>query len=164
VQQGSERLFNVERDWRTMILIAHDFFHCWRNLVRGKYGDSAAEELTLKFWEEIGKNTAQQYIIKGRIDPEDVEQVVNAVARSSGIMGETVRVEKDGDAFLLIHDACPWIDSYVRAGSAGQCQKGCDRWFAATLSQLSPRLMVKTLSCLAAGDAQCLRRFSKKVM
>ncbi|MFZ5634035.1 MAG: L-2-amino-thiazoline-4-carboxylic acid hydrolase [Bacillota bacterium] len=159
--EGSDRLNKLERDWKTMILIAHDFFHNWRQTLYERYGEEVMEELTLRFWELVGKNTALQYT-RGKIDPQDVERVARGAARSSEIMGETVRVQRDGEAWLLIHDACPWIDSYRRAGFAGRCRPGCDRWFEATVQGLSPDLGVETRACLASGDKQCIRRFYKK--
>lgn len=156
---GDEKLARLERDWKTMILIAHDFFHAWRRVVAEKYGEAEMEELTEKFWELVGRNTANQYRTKGKIDAGSVEQIVRAVARSSEIMGETVRVEREGEAWLLIHEACPWIETYRRAGYPGRCQRGCDRWFSTTVAELTPEVVVETTSCLAAGDGRCVRRF-----
>ena len=48
--------------------------------------------------------------------------------RASEVMGEQVRMAADGDDYLLIHDACPWIESYKDYGAPGQCQAGCDHW------------------------------------
>ena len=159
--KGFNTADRLDRDWRTMILIAHDFFHCWRQAVCEKYGESQMEELTLRFWDLVGKNTAAQYS-KGKIDPLDLERVAMGAARSSEIMGETVKVRNEGDAWLLIHDACPWIESYKRAGFEGKCRPGCDRWFAETVRTLSPRLGVDTLACLGDGDDQCVRKFYLK--
>lgn len=156
-----DRLKKLERDWKTMIMISHDFFHNWRQAVYEKYGEEAMEELTLRFWELVGGNTAAQYA-RAKIDGRDVERVARAAARSSEIMGETVRVEPDGDAWLLLHDDCPWIDSYRRAGFEGKCRPGCHRWFESAVKGLSPDLGVDTLACLADGDKQCVRRFYKK--
>lgn len=155
-----DRLQKLEREWKTMVKIAHDFFHNWRQAVCEKYGDQDLEELTLRFWELVGKNTAAQYARAG-IDGCDVERIARAAGRSSEIMGETVRVEPDGEAWLLLHDACPWIDSYRKAGFEGKCGPGCQRWFEATVKGLSPDLAVDTLACLAEGDKQCVRRFYK---
>lgn len=159
--EKSDSLKKLERDWRTMILIAHNFFHCWRQAVYERYGEGAMEELTLRFWELVGGNTAAQYA-RANIDGRDLERLAGAAARSSEIMGETVRVERDGEAWLLIHDACPWIESYRKAGFEGKCGPGCHRWFEASARGLSPDLAVDTLSCLGDGDQHCVRRFYKK--
>lgn len=159
--ENLDRLQKLDRNWKTMILIAHDFFHNWRQAVCERYGEEVMEELTLRFWELVGKNTAAQYA-RAKIDGRDVERVARATARSSEIMGETVRVERDGEAWLLLHDACPWIDSYRRAGFDGKCRPGCHRWFQAAVQGLSPDLTVDTLASLADGDKQCIRRFYKK--
>lgn len=149
----------VERNWKSMIQISHDFFHRWRQAVEEAMGPQEAGKLVQRFWELVGQGTAEAYLRKKR-DPDNIEEVVQAFARASKVMGETVRVEKDGDAVLLIHDACPWIDSYRDYGSPGQCQPGCDRWFGAAVEGISPRLRVETTACLAAGDQTCTRRFT----
>ncbi|MFZ5649938.1 MAG: L-2-amino-thiazoline-4-carboxylic acid hydrolase [Bacillota bacterium] len=156
-----DRLQKLEREWKTMILIAHDFFHNWRQAVCERYGEQAMEELTLRFWELVGKNTAAQYARAG-IDGNDMGRLALAAARSSEIMGETVRTGPDGEAWLLLHDACPWIDSFRKAGFGGKCGPGCNRWFEATVEGLSPELAVDTLACLANGDKQCVRRFYRR--
>lgn len=156
-----ESLQKLEREWKTMILIAHDFFHSWRQAVFEKYGEQAMDELTLRFWELVGKNTAAQYA-KAGIDGNDMGRLALAAARSSEIMGETVRTESDGEVWLLLHDACPWIDSFRKAGLGGKCGPGCHRWFEATVEGLSPELAVETLACLADGDKQCVRRFYRR--
>lgn len=152
---------NIERDWKVMIKVSHDFFHCWRKAVLEKYGEEETEKLVLRFWELVGENTAKSYL-NAKIDPGDLNQVVKGAARSSQIMGEKVRVEKVGDDYLLIHDECPWIKSYKEAGAPGKCQPGCDRWFEATVSAMSPNLGVETISSLASGAQNCVRRFFKK--
>ncbi|AGL00632.1 L-2-amino-thiazoline-4-carboxylic acid hydrolase [Desulfoscipio gibsoniae] len=149
----------LQRNWKNMILISHGFFHCWRQTVEETIGQQEAKKLVQRFWELVGQGTAEAYLKKNR-DPDSVEDVVQAFARASEVMGETVRVEKDGEAVLLVHDACPWIDSYRDYGSPGQCQLGCDRWFGAAVEGISPRLRVETTACQAAGDQTCARRFT----
>lgn len=114
----------------------------------------------VRFWELVGQGTADVYLSKQK-DPNNVEDIVVSLARASEVMGETVRIDKDGEAVLLIHDACPWIDSYRNYGAPGECQSGCDRWFGATAEGISPNLRVETTSCLAAGDSTCTRRFNR---
>lgn len=150
------------RDWKTMIVISHNFYHSWRKAVEEKYGKDEASELELRFWELVGEDTANAYINKGKIDSNDIEGLVKGIARSSEIMGEQVEVKKDGDDILLVHTECPWTDSYEASGDPGQCQAGCDRWFETAAQKLNAKFGVKTESCLAAGDDSCLRRFYSK--
>ena len=153
---------NLSRNWRAMILVAHDFFHCWRRAVQEEYGEEAAAALTERFWDSVGRRTGELYLTKGGVAPGDVEAVVRAIARSSEMMGETVRVEQDGpDDWLLIHEGCPWIESYRQYGAPGQCVPGCHTWFAAALAVAAPGFTVTTESSLARGDAACVRRFRK---
>ena len=149
------------RNWKVMVKISHLFFHFWRQAVLEKYGTEETDKLILNFWEKMGANTANSYLKIAKIDPDNLEQVAGGAARSSEIMGEKVTVEKDGDAYLLIHHECPWIESYREAGATGMCKTGCDRWFAATVAAMSPGLGVETLSSLAAGDDKCVRKFYK---
>lgn len=151
----------LEKDWRSMIFIAHDFFHRWHQVVEEKYGKEEAEGLTLRFWELVGQGTGESYLKRGR-DTENLEQVVKAMMRASEVMGEQARMEADGDDYLLIHEACPWIDSFKNYGTPGECQAGCDHWFATAAMVVSPKLKVKTEGCLAAGDNACVRRYSKQ--
>ncbi|MCL6449620.1 MAG: hypothetical protein K6U04_16050 [Armatimonadetes bacterium] len=93
---------DLGRSLRAMIWVAHDFFHCWRRAVQEKYGEEAAAALTERFWKIVGRRTGELYLTKAGVAPGDMEAVVRAIARSSEIMGETVRVEKDGSDWLLI--------------------------------------------------------------
>ncbi|MGB9905312.1 MAG: hypothetical protein ACPLQO_11705, partial [Desulfotomaculales bacterium] len=119
------------------------------------------EELTLRFWEKVAEATARAYAAAGVVEKGGLEGLVRAIARSSEIMGETVQVERDGRDFLLIHTACPWVDSY-RAYGGGNCQPGCDRWFVETARALLPECTVVTESSIPAGQGKCVRRFSGK--
>jgi len=152
-------IIKLQRNWKAMVIISHDFFHRWRQTVEETIGPQEAKKLVQRFWELVGQGTAEAYLKKKR-DPDNVEDVVRALTRASEIMGGTVRVEKDGETVLLIHDACSWIDSYRDYGSPGQCQLGCDRWIGAAIEYISPRLRVETTACLAAGDQTCARRFT----
>ncbi|MEW6424064.1 MAG: L-2-amino-thiazoline-4-carboxylic acid hydrolase [Bacillota bacterium] len=151
----------LTRSLRTLIWIAHDFFHCWRRAVQEKYGEEAAAGLTERFWQLVGRRTGELYLTKGGVSPGDIGAIVRAIARSSEIMGETVRVEQDGSDWLLIHDDCPWVASYREYGAPGQCVPGCHVWFAATLAAAAPEYTVTTESSLAKGDAACIRRFRR---
>ncbi len=157
----SDALKKLERDWRSMIFISHDFFHRWRRVLEEKYGAEETVALVDRFWELVGEGTADSYLKRGR-DTEDLEQIVNAFVRASLVMGESAKSVKDGNDVLLIHDACPWIGSYKDYGAPGQCQAGCDTWFETALKKISPDFSVQTDSCLAAGDSTCTRRYSRK--
>lgn len=160
-EESSKVLKKMEKEWRSMIIISHDIFHCWRQVVEERLGSEEAAELVNQFWELVGQGTGNAYLKRGR-DTKDLEQIVGAMVRVSQTMGENARMAKDGNDYLLIHDACPWIDSFRDSGAEGQCQAGCDRWFVKSTETISPEFTVKTKSCLAAGDSTCTRRYSKK--
>lgn len=160
-EQKNDPLKKLERDWRSMIFISHDFFHQWRLVLEEKFGQAEADELVNRFWEKVGVGTGEVYLKKGR-DPENIQDVVGAMVRASLVMGESATMAQDGDDCLLIHDACPWVDSFKEYGAPGKCQAGCDRWFEVAVKTISPKYSVVTESCLAAGDSTCTRRYSKK--
>lgn len=151
----------LERSWKAMIMIAHDFFHRWRLVVEKAYGPEAARQLTNQFWDDVGRGTAEAYLAKDRTG-NDLEAVVKAFARASEVMGEKVRVDVINGNPALIHEGCPWIDSFRNYGAEGQCQEGCDVWFETAVRSISPGFEVRTESCLANGQNSCVRTFSRK--
>lgn len=158
---GNKDVKKLERDWRSMVLISHDFFHRWRMVLEDRYGKEETANLVELFWESVGQGTAESYLKRGR-DAEDLEQIVSAFVKASLVMGESARAVKEGNDILLIHNSCPWINSYRDYGAPGQCQSGCDKWFQKALKAISGNFTVQTESCLAAGDANCTRRYSQK--
>lgn len=152
-------LKRLEKDWRSMIFIAHDFFHRWRQVVEEKYGTEEAAALTNRFWELVGVGTAEAYLRRGK-GAVDLSAIVKAMVRASLVMGESAKMEQSGEDYLLVHDSCPWIDSFKNYGAPGQCQAGCDRWFETAIKTISQNISVKTESCLADGVDTCTRRYS----
>lgn len=152
-------LARKERDWQSMIHITHDFFHAWRKAVKDKHGEAAAKEMELAFWENVGVGTGQTYLKRGG-GPEDLERIAFTMQRASDVMGETAHMQKDGNAVLVVHTACPWMDSFRAAGLPNRCGEGCDRWFQAAVRTISPKVRVVTESQLPKGDATCTRRFT----
>lgn len=160
MEQKNDDLKRLERDWRTMIFISHDFFHRWRLVLEEKFGQEETDSLINAFWETVGVGTGEAYLNKGR-DPENLEDIVGTMVRASLVMGESARMAQDGEDYLLIHDKCPWVDSFKNYGAPGKCQAGCDKWFEKATKTISPKFSLKTESCLASGDSTCTRRFSK---
>lgn len=151
----------LARDWRIMVFISHDFFHHWRKVIEDKLGFDESMKLAESFWKSIGENTADRYLEQGK-DPNDLEQIVGNFLKASLVMGEDARLVKDGDDFLLIHDACPWVDSFKNYGTPGQCPAGCDKWFEGAIGKMSGDFSVKTECWIPAGGTTCTRRFSRK--
>ena len=89
---GTMNSTKLQRNWKAMVLISHDFFHCWRQTVEETIGPQEAKKLVQRFWELVGQGTAEAYLKKNR-DPDNVEDVVRAFVRASEVMGEMVRVE-----------------------------------------------------------------------
>ncbi|HNQ57856.1 MAG: hypothetical protein DPW12_09890 [Rhodocyclaceae bacterium] len=152
-------LARKERDWQSMIRITHDFFHAWRKSVKDKQGEAAAKEMELAFWENVGVGTGEMYLKRGG-KPEDLEQIAFTMQRASDVMGETAHMKKDGQDVLVVHTACPWMDSFRAAGLPNQCGEGCDRWFQVAAQTISPKVRVVTESQLPRGGDTCTRRFT----
>lgn len=156
-----KRLARKQRDWESMIRITHDFFHAWRKSVADKDGEPAAQQMEMRFWENIGIGTGKMYLERGG-KPDDPGQIAHTMQRASEVMGETAHITKDGDDVLLLHTACPWLDSYRAAGIPNQCGAGCDHWFQTTVKAISPNVKLVTESLMPAGAKSCTRRFSFK--
>lgn len=156
-----KQLARKERDWESMIRINHDFFHCWRRAAEEKLSPQDAEALVMRFWELVGIGTGEMYLARGG-KPEDLQQLAFTMMRASHVMGETAHMEMEDNASVLVHTACPWMDSFRETGAANQCQAGCDHWFQTTIATISPKVRVVTESALPAGDKTCTRRFSLK--
>ena len=54
---NSEAIKKLERDWRSMIFISHDFFHRWRMVLEEKFGAEETADLVDRFWKSIGEGT-----------------------------------------------------------------------------------------------------------
>lgn len=154
-----KRIDRTERDWRSMQRICHDFFHGWRQTIQDRYGDSVAKELELRFYERIGEGTGKMFLNRGG-KAEDLEKLVNSLVRASEVMGEDATLAREGNDVLLIHTACPWMDSFRDTGVPNQCQDSCDKWFQTTAKTISPRIKVVTEGALPAGNRSCIRRFT----
>lgn len=154
-----KQLARKERDWESVNRINHDFFHCWRRAVAEKFSPQEANDVLMRFWELVGESTGKTYLQRGG-KPEDLEQIAFTMMRASHVMGETAHMALEADASVLVHTACPWMDSFRDTGAANQCQAGCDHWFQTTIKTISPNVRVVTESALPAGDATCTRRFS----
>ncbi len=153
---------SAERDLKAMWNICRDFYFKWRDTVRDEFGDEKARELTEKFWEKVGKGTAELYLEHG-IDSGDLSHIAKAIARSSEIMGEKVELEERDNEVIVRHVKCPWWDWAHRLGLEKEDQAGCDIWFKVTVQNLNPDADVETTKSFAMGHGMCERRiFLKK--
>ena len=155
----AKRLARAERDWESMQRICHDFFHGWRRTVQDRFGAEIAKELEISFYERIGEGTGKTYLDRGgRAD--DLGRLVQSLVRASEVMGETAHMVREEDAVLLVHTACPWMNSFRATGAPNQCQASCDHWFRTTAKSISSKIRIVTERALPSGDASCTRRFS----
>lgn len=155
----AKRLARAERDWQSMQRICHDFFHGWRQAVQDRYGVEAAKTLELDFYGRVGEGSGKMFLDRGG-KPQELEKLVRSLVRASEVMGESAHMACEGNDILLVHTACPWLNSFRDTGASNQCQAGCDHWFKTTARTVSANIRVVTESALPAGDATCTRRFS----
>ncbi len=154
-----KRKLDVERKWRYMIPVAHQFYIYGRKAAEELLGPDGVNKFIERFWQTAGEDTAHMYLELGKLDPNDLIALARAVARSSEIMGEDAEAKKEGNRAYVIHHACPWPKSYEDNGLPESCQGGCDIWFQTIAAVISPRIRVKTTRSIPAGEGICVREF-----
>lgn len=137
----------------------------WRRAVLGLYPDANSVEVVKRYWEEVGKDTAQFYLKK--IDPQGdlPAQFAALFVSSSVVMGEDAELMEntaDGKAQAR-HNDCPWVHWHRKEGLLVEDQVGCDHWLKTVVdevnSALGSSLCFETVEALPAGGECCLRRF-----
>lgn len=156
---NEKRKLDVERKWRYMIPVAHQFYIYSRKAAEELMGPEGADKFIERFWRTSGNDTARMYLELGKLDPNDLFGLVKAVARSSEIMGEDAEAKQEGNRAYVIHHDCPWPKSYKTNGLPESCQCGCDIWFQTVASTVSSRLRVRTTRSIPAGEGICVREF-----
>jgi|Deesub1362A_J573_1020465.scaffolds.fasta_scaffold00209_23 hypothetical protein len=148
---------DAEKDLRAMWNICRDFYFKWRDTVKDEYGNEAARRLVKKFWEKVGKGTAQLYLEYGVAKPEDIKSIARAIQISSEIMGEEVEIIEREDGVIVRHTSCPWWEWHQRMNLKDEDQAGCDVWFKVTVENINPQVDVVTLKSFEKGDNMCER-------
>lgn len=136
----------------------------WRRAALAMAPDVEPMELVLKFWSEVGADTARFYA--SRIDPDGdpAEQVAQLIVASSIAMGEDAEYlgPADDGSHLVAHNRCPWFDWHRKEGLLAEDRAGCDHWLATTLAGinrvLGTDLRFETVDTLPDGASRCLRR------
>lgn len=160
---GNEKpKLDVERKWRYMIPISHQFYIYGRKAAEDLLGADGVEKFIERFWRISGEDTARMYLELGRLNPDDLIGLVRAICRSSEIMGEDAEAKQEGDRAYVIHHHCPWPESYKRNGLPESCQGGCDIWFQTIAASISPRIRVRTTRSIPGGEGICVREFWKQ--
>ena len=137
----------------------------WRRAALALCPEMDPIELVKKYWEEVGKDTAQFYLKK--IDPAGniPEQIARLFVSSSQAMGENAVLSgttEDGK-HQAKHIDCPWYQWHQREHLLQEDQVGCDHWLQTVIHEINRTLgtsvKCETVSSLPAGDGCCLRRF-----
>lgn len=155
----------VDKKFKILCQIMRASHFEWRRAALAAAPNMAPVDLVMKFWEEVGHDTADAYL--KQIDPSKPlpKQLASCTEFSSVSMGEDAKVvegKDDSEAFLR-HDGCPWYDWHKKLDLLSEDQPGCDRWFQVIVEDVNKKLgtnvKFETLKSLPAGDECCLRRF-----
>jgi hypothetical protein len=121
-------------------------------------------ELVASYWEEVGHDTARNYLkhIDRRVSLPG--EIARNVVFSSICMGEdAVLINGEGDEAWVEHRGCPWFDWHVRMDRLDQDLLGCDKWIETLVEDINHELQGsvcwETIESLPQGDGICLRRF-----
>lgn len=121
--------------------------------------------LVKKYWEVVGKDTAQFYLKK--IDPQrDVaQQTAEMFVSSSQAMGEdAVMLGQNADGcWEARHNDCPWFHWHKKENLLDEDQVGCDQWLKTVVDEINAALHThvrfETTESLPAGGGCCHRKF-----
>jgi len=158
----------LEKKWKTMQDICRGFHFTWRKIVSEEFGPEKARKLILKFWEKTGEETGKLYLMKSKVDPEDVSTVAKAIVVSSLIMDEDAQIAEASKEKAIIRTIrCPWWEWFRKLGIAGEeCKDGCDIWYESMLRVINPGFENLTTKASPLGDEFCehvlTKRYSKR--
>ncbi len=155
----------LEKKFKMMSNILRATHFEWRRAALASCPDADPKELVMKFWEEVGHDTAAAYL--KQIDPSKPlpRQLAQNTVFSSLCMDEDAKIVegKDDQESYVHHDGCPWYDWHKRLDLLEEDQAGCDHWFRTFTKDINEKLGTdvkwETQKCLAGGDDICLRRF-----
>jgi len=143
----------------------------WRRAALAVAPDLDPMTLVLKYWEEVGHDTAaaylKQYKKRKEADPDlsAAEFIAESFVWSSVNMGEDAKLIPEkagpGEAYMR-HDDCPWYHWHKRLDLVAEDQPGCDKWLETLISDINEALgtnvKFETVESLPAGGTCCLRR------
>lgn len=149
---------SFEKRWKELLYICHNFYFTWRNTVVEQLGQKETIDIVLKFWEKIGKDTANAYLKRGRVDVDKPVTIAKAIKRSCEIMGEVVELVKRNENDVVVrHIYCPWWPSHKRLKLERECQLICDKWFQCVVKTLNSQMKIVTLKSIPRGNSCCER-------
>jgi hypothetical protein len=162
---GHESEIPLEKRFRMLAQIQRASHFEWLRAVRALCPDVDEKELVLRFWTEVGHDTARNYV--DHMDPAKPmpRQMAESFVFSSQCMGEDAVVVEGGDdrECFARHDDCPWLEWHRREGKTDLDQAGCDRWLEVLVGDVNEALGTdvkwETVKAMPAGDEVCLRRF-----
>ncbi len=137
----------------------------WRRAALALCPDLDPIALVKRYWQEVGKDTAQYYLKKidtARDLPAQVaaRDVARSVAMGEDAEGVTPATPGESHAR---HAACPWFEWHARQGLLAEDLAGCDQWLQTIVDEingaLGSRLRFETVEALPTGGGCCLRRF-----
>ncbi|KXA89308.1 hypothetical protein AKJ61_03180 [candidate division MSBL1 archaeon SCGC-AAA259B11] len=137
----------------------------WREAALEVCPDVDPQELVEKYWEIVGRDTADSYVTRlDKTDPTFVRDVANSIAFSSVAMGEDAKVIKGRSEmeYYVRWDRCPWYEYGRRYDAVEEDLPGCDKWCEVVIERINKYfgtdLKFETIKAHPLGDDCCLRR------
>ena len=156
---------DIEKKYAVLATIMRASHFQWRRAALAFNPNIDPARLVNRYWEEVGKDTAQYYV--RQIDPagDVAEQFTALFVSSSVVMGEDAEVidkSAEGRAQMR-HNSCPWYDWHQREGLLAEDLVGCNHFLQVVVDDvnaaLGTSLRFETVESLPEGGSCCLRQF-----
>lgn len=136
----------------------------WREAALALCPELKPEELVLKYWEIVGRDTGKAYLARIDRDKPVAPQIAASFVWSSRSMGEEAYLYEGDHAneAYMVHRACPWFEFHKRYDALAEDRPGCDRWLESLIGVINTKLgsavKFETLESLPDGGGGCVRR------
>jgi hypothetical protein len=156
---------DIEKKYAVLATIMRASHFQWRRAALALNPDIDSIDLVNRYWDEVGKDTAQYYV--RQMDPvgDVAEQFTALFVSSSVVMGEDAEVidkSAEGRAQMR-HNSCPWYDWHQREGLLAEDLVGCNHFLQVVVDDVNAALGIslrfETVESLPDGGRCCLRQF-----
>jgi hypothetical protein len=158
----------LEKKFRVLCGITRSMYFLWLQTIKQLCPNIDENTLILKYWENLGHETAQSYIKHMDLN-KPILSLAESIIFSSQCMGESADIITSRDNEVLIRwTACPWIEWYSKFSSLEKDQLGCDKWLEVIISDLNKSLGLNIawgrLKSLPKGEKYCeIKIYAKKM-
>ena len=156
---------DIEKKYAVLANIMRASHFQWRRTALAVNPNIDPIDLVNRYWDEVGKDTAQYYV--RMIDPAGdlAEQFAALFVSSSVIMGEDAEeiAQSAAGREQVRHNSCPWYDWHQREGLLAEDLGGCNHFLQVVVdgvnAALGTSLRFETVESLPGGGSCCLRQF-----